>query len=46
MISIVGLGNAASSIAECFASTPQYNVYKLNSNVKSKLEEELQIKVF
>lgn len=34
MISVVGLGNAASSIAELFSSTPEYNVYRLASKIK------------
>mgnify|MGYP003142614358 FL=1 len=46
MISIIGLGNAASSIAECFASTPQYNVYKLNSSVKRNSKKNFKLKSF
>lgn len=34
MISVVGLGNAASNIAELFSSTPEYNVYRLASKIK------------
>ena len=33
MISIVGLGNAASAIAELFSEIKQYKVYKLNSKI-------------
>lgn len=46
MISIVGLGNAASAIAECFAETPQYNVYKLNSSVKRNSKRSFKLKSF
>ena len=28
MISIVGLGNAASAIVDCFKETPQYNSFQ------------------
>ena len=34
MISIIGIGNAASAIAQKFKSIPQYDVYELNSKVK------------
>ena len=46
MISIVGLGNAASAIADCFAETPQYNVYKLNSNIKRNSKKNFKLKSF
>jgi hypothetical protein len=46
MISIVGLGNAASAIAECFAETPQYNVYKLNSSIKRNSKKNFKLKSF
>ena len=34
MISIIGLGNAASAIADLFSDIAQYNVFKLNSSIK------------
>ena len=34
MISVVGLGNAGSAVAEKFSDLPQYNVYTLNDKVK------------
>jgi len=46
MISIVGLGNAASDIAACFEDTPQYNVYKLNSKIKRNSKNNKKIKHF
>ena len=33
MISVVGLGNAASKIAEKFKDSHNYNVYVMNDNV-------------
>ena len=33
MISVVGLGNAASEIAELFKKEPQYKVFQLSSNL-------------
>jgi hypothetical protein len=33
MISIIGLGNAASQIAEKFVDLPQYNVFSMNDNI-------------
>ena len=33
MISVVGLGNAASAIAEKFSTSPNYNVFLLGSKV-------------
>ena len=46
MISIVGLGNAASAIVECFKDTPQYNVFKVNSEVKKSSKYAYKIKSF
>ena len=45
MISVVGLGNAASAIAELFGDIPQYKVFKLNSAVEknSKYRHKLQM---
>jgi len=44
MISIIGLGNASSRIAEKFKSTKNYNVYVLNSEIErnSKYKFKLQ----
>jgi len=44
MISIVGLGNAASAIAELFADIKQYKVYKLNSSVSKNNKYEFKLK--
>ncbi len=46
MISIVGLGNAASAIVECFKDTPQYSVFKVNSEVKKSSKYAYKIKSF
>jgi hypothetical protein len=46
MISIVGIGNAASAIAEKFDSVPQYDVYKLNSNVEKNTTREHKLNVY
>ena len=46
MISIVGLGNAASSIAEKFKQTKNYNVYTLNSNVSRNSKYKFKLKTF
>ena len=46
MISVVGLGNAASAIAECFKDITQYNVYNLNSSVKRNSKYKLKLKAF
>jgi hypothetical protein len=46
MISIVGLGNAASAIAQCFENTPQYNVYKLNSSIKRNSKNNFKLIAF
>ena len=46
MISIVGLGTAGSEIASCFEETPQYSVYKLNSDVKRNSKYKMKIKSF
>ena len=45
MISIIGLGNAASSIAERFKSIKNYKVYLLNSKIErhSKYKRKLQV---
>ena len=46
MISIVGLGNAASSIAEKFRETKNYNVYVMNSNVKRNSKYKFKLKEY
>ena len=46
MISIIGLGNAASSIAEKFKQTKNYNVYTLNSNVSRNSKYKFKLKTF
>ena len=46
MISIVGLGNAASAIADCFRDIPQYNVYNMNSTTKRSSKYKLKLKSF
>jgi len=46
MISVIGLGNAASGIAAHFDDVPQYNAYKLNSNVARKTKRKLKLKTF
>tara|TARA_Y100001937_G_scaffold127457_1_gene199783 strand:- start:872 stop:1738 length:867 start_codon:yes stop_codon:yes gene_type:complete len=46
MISIVGIGNAASAIAEKFSSIPQYDVYMLNSKVKKRSKRKHKLNVY
>ena len=46
MISIVGIGNAASNIAEMFSSTNNYDVYCLNNSVKRKTKRKFKLKDF
>ena len=46
MISIIGLGNAASRIAEKFMSTKNYNVFVLNSDVEGKSKYKFKLKSF
>ena len=46
MISIIGLGNAASAIAEKFKSTKNYNVYVLNSSVERRTKYKFKLKNF
>jgi len=45
MISIVGIGNAASAIAEKFKSQKNYEVYELNSTIKRKSKYRYPLKV-
>ena len=44
MISIVGLGNAASAIADLFSDIKQYNVFKLNSKVERNSKYNFKLK--
>ena len=46
MISIVGLGTAASRIAECFRETSNYNVYTLNDAVKRNSKYKFKLKKY
>ena len=46
MISIVGLGNAASAIAEKFADTSNYNVYLMNNKVSRSSKYKLKLKTY
>ena len=46
MISIVGIGNGASAIAEKFEEYPQYNVYTLNSKVERNAGKKRKLKSF
>ena len=44
MISIVGLGTAASKIAEKFKQTKNYNVYVMNSSVQKRSKYKFRLK--
>ena len=44
MISIVGLGNAASKIAEKFKQTKNYNIYFMNDNVQRNSKYKFKLK--
>tara|TARA_Y100000593_G_scaffold91660_1_gene181097 strand:- start:640 stop:1497 length:858 start_codon:yes stop_codon:yes gene_type:complete len=46
MISIIGIGTGASSIARNFSSISQYDVYELNDAVKKNTESEFHIPSF
>ena len=46
MISIVGIGNAASSIAKKFSDMPQYDVYLLNDKVEKTTKHNFKLKSF
>tara|TARA_R100000908_G_C3723945_1_gene125708 strand:- start:178 stop:1017 length:840 start_codon:yes stop_codon:yes gene_type:complete len=46
MISIVGLGTAASKIAECFGETNNYNVYVMNDAVKRSSKYKYKLKSY
>jgi len=44
MISIIGIGNGASAIAEKFSAVPQYNVYLLNNKIKKNSKYKFKLK--
>ena len=46
MISIIGIGNAASNIAEKFRAVGNYKVYQLNSKVERNTKYKRKLKVF
>ena len=46
MISIVGLGNAASAIAERFSDTPNYNVYQMNDKIGRSSKYKFRLKSY
>lgn len=46
MISIIGIGNGASAIAEKFSTTQSYRCYKLNSSVKKNSKSEFKLKSY
>ena len=46
MISIIGIGNAASAIASKFSSIPQYDVYLLNDKIKKTGDRNFKLKSF
>ncbi len=46
MISIVGLGNAASAISELFSEIQQYKVYKLNSKILKNTKNEFKLQTY
>jgi hypothetical protein len=46
MISVIGIGSGASAIAEKFAETPQYEVYKLNDEIIKNSKREYKLDKF
>ena len=46
MISIVGLGSAASKIADKFKQTKNYNVYQLNHSIEKNSKYKFKLKAF
>jgi len=46
MISIIGLGNAASRIAEKFKATKNYNVFSLNSSIERNSKYKFKLKSY
>ena len=45
MISVVGLGTAASRIAEKFKKTKNYNVYVLNNAIERNSKYKFKVKI-
>ena len=46
MISIIGLGNAASKIADKFTNTKNYNVFAMNSSIPRNSKYKLKLKAY
>jgi hypothetical protein len=46
MISVIGLGNGASAIAEKFSHIPQYNVYLMNSKIARNSKYKFKLKAY
>jgi len=46
MISVVGLGNAASAIVELFSNINQYSVYRLNSKAQRTSKHQFKLKAY
>jgi hypothetical protein len=46
MISIIGIGNASSAIAEKFSAIPQYDVFLLNSKIEENSAREYKLNAY
>tara|TARA_R110000822_G_scaffold207261_1_gene343385 strand:- start:1137 stop:2000 length:864 start_codon:yes stop_codon:yes gene_type:complete len=46
VISVIGIGNAASAIALKFASVPQYDVYTMNSKAEKTTNTQFRLKTY
>jgi hypothetical protein len=46
MISVIGIGNGASAIAQKFSGTPQYEVYTLNNKVLKNSKHKFRLKKY
>ena len=46
MISIIGIGNGASAIAEKFSEIPQYDVYLMNDSIAKKSKYKFKLKKY
>ena len=46
MISIVGIGNGASAIADKFAEITQYDVYRLNNSVEENSKDQFYLPAY
>ena len=46
MISVIGIGNAASAIASKFADLPQYEVYTMNSKVEKNSKTQFKLNTY